>query len=62
MQKNTEALLIFFSVVGAMLIILLILIFINIKTWDIKFFFKVYTDSTEKTINIKNIELDIIPK
>ena len=53
MQKNTKALLIFFSILGAMIIILLVLIFFNIKSGHIKFFFKTYTGKSEKTIQIQ---------
>jgi len=56
MQKNTKALLTFFSIVGAMIVLLLVLIYINIKSGNIQYFFKVYTNKSEKTIHIKEIQ------
>jgi len=53
MQKNTKALLIFFSIFGAMIVILMVLTCFNIKSGNIKFFFKVYTNKPEKTIQIQ---------
>jgi len=51
MQRNKKALLIYFSIVGGFILLLLILILINIKSFDIKFFHKIYTD--KKTIRIQ---------
>jgi len=56
MQKNTKAILIFFSIFSAMIILLLVLIFINIESGNIKFFFKVYSNKPENTIHIKQIQ------
>ena len=56
MQKNTKALLIFSSIFGAMIVLLLVLFFFNIKSGNIKFFFKVFTDKPEKTIQIQKTQ------
>jgi len=56
MQKNTKALMIFSSIVGAMVILLFVLFFFSIKSGNIKFFFKVYTDKSEKTIEIQEAQ------
>jgi hypothetical protein len=53
MQRNTKALLIFFSLVGAMILLLLALIFFNVKSGNIQFFFKIDTDKSEKRIQVE---------
>jgi len=54
MQKNKKALLIYFSVIGGFILLLLLLILINVKSFDIKFFHKVYTD--KKTIKLQETQ------
>jgi uncharacterized integral membrane protein len=53
MQKNTKALLTFFSIFGVMIVLLLVLLFINIESGNIRFFFNIHTDKPEKTIRIQ---------
>jgi len=52
MQRNQKALLIYFSIVGIFLVILLMIAWANIGKFDIKFFYKVYTDKSQKQIKI----------
>jgi len=56
MQKNTKALLIFSFIVGAMIVLLFVLFFFSIKSGNIKFFFKSYTNKSEKTIQIQETQ------
>ena len=53
MQKNTKALLTFFSIFGVMIVLLLVLLFINIESGNIKFFLNIHKDKPEKTIRIQ---------